>query len=91
MARVRREVDRLAGLVSTLIEMTSAEGDPTTQKCSMCQYPNWWLRLSKILPSSGKNTHKVGIEAVLDFPSLIERYSFIVVKLKPGISGRDLR
>jgi signal transduction histidine kinase len=31
-SRVRREVDRLSTLVSTLLEMTSVEGDPSSRK-----------------------------------------------------------
>ncbi len=32
LSRMRREIDRLARLVGTLLEMTSAEGDPATHK-----------------------------------------------------------
>jgi two-component system sensor histidine kinase CpxA len=32
LSRMRREIKRLAGLVGTLLEMTSAEGDPTSRK-----------------------------------------------------------
>jgi signal transduction histidine kinase len=36
-ARIQREVDRLTALVETLIEMTRAEGDPTTRKSQPVQ------------------------------------------------------
>jgi len=32
LSRVKREITRLSGLVGTLLEMTSAEGDPTSRK-----------------------------------------------------------
>lgn len=70
-ARVRREVDRITGLVSTLIEMTSAEGDPSTRK--MQHVPISEL-VREIVEDSAleAKAHKIDIEADLRSSAAVE-------------------
>ena len=70
-ARVRREVDRLTGLVSTLIEMTSAEGDPTTRKMQHVPISELVRQIVEDSALEAK-AYKVDIEADLQSSAVVE-------------------
>lgn len=70
-ARVRREVDRLSSLVSTLIEMTSAEGDPSTRKRERVPISELVRQIAEDCAVEAK-AHKVGVEADLRASAAVE-------------------